>query len=195
MTTRGAMRNVAAGNVAAGIVALLLSLSPGCAGAAPLAADYRSRAPEDEIIYFLLADRFENGDPSNDRGRLAGDRLHSGYDPTDKGFYHGGDLAGVIRRLDYIQSLGATALWLAPVFVNQPVQGPAGYESAAYHGYWITDFTRVDPHLGDNAELSRLIAAAHARGLKVYLDIVVNHTADIIRYRECPVSPCPYRSR
>jgi glycosidase len=104
-------------------------------------------------------------------------------------------LAGVIRRLDYIQSLGATALWLAPVFVNQPVQGPAGYESAAYHGYWITDFTRVDPHLGDNAELSRLIAAAHARGLKVYLDIVVNHTADIIRYRECPVSPCPYRSR
>ncbi len=76
------------------------------------------------------------------------------------------------------------------------MQGAAGHESAGYHGYWITDFTHVDPHLGTNAELSALILAAHTRGLKLYLDIVVNHTADVIAYRECQEGThCPYRSR
>ena len=153
-----------------------------------------ARRPQDEVIYFLLPDRFENGDPANDRGDLSGGRLATGFDPTSKGFYHGGDLKGVTARLDYIQSLGATAIWLAPVMRNKPVQGPPGHESAGYHGYWITDFTRVDPHLGDEADLTQLVTAAHARGIKVYLDIVVNHTADVIRYRECPDSNCPYRS-
>lgn len=156
-------------------------------------AAYRSRPASDEIIYFLLPDRFENADPTNDRG-LGGDRLQSGYDPGAKGFFHGGDLKGVMAHLDYIQSLGATALWLAPVFVNKPVQGRPGGESAGYHGYWITDFTRVDPHFGSNADLHALIDAVHARGMKLYLDIVVNHTADVIRYRECPQFTCPYRS-
>src|SRR5947209_14288478 len=108
---------------------------------------YRARLPQDEVIYFLLPDRFENGDPSNDRGGLTGDRLHTGYDPTSKGFYHGGDLKGVLKRLDYIQGLGATAIWLTPILQNKVVQGDKGHESAGYHGYWITDFTRVDPHL------------------------------------------------
>lgn len=151
------------------------------------------RAPEDEVIYFLLPDRFANGDPSNDEGGLTGDRLATGYDPADPGFYHGGDLSGLTGRLDYIQGLGATALWLAPVFQNKPVQGPPGQESAAYHGYWITDFTRIDPHLGTGAEFRALVDAAHARGMKVYLDIVINHTADVIRYRECPQNDCSYR--
>src|SRR6202008_3051283 len=105
------------------------------------AAAYRARLPEDEVIYFVLPDRFENGDPSNDRGGLTGDRLTTGFDPTAKGFYHGGDLKGLASRLDYIQGLGATALWVAPVFKNKAVQGPKGQESAGYHGYWITDFT------------------------------------------------------
>ena len=109
--------------------------------AAP-AADYRARLPEDEVIYFVLPDRFENGDPSNDRGGLQGDRLTTGFDPTSKGFFHGGDLKGLTARLDYIQGLGATAVWLAPVFKNKPVQGAPGQESAGYHGYWITDFTQ-----------------------------------------------------
>src|SRR5215813_9969422 len=82
--------------------------------AAPKPADYRARLPEDEVIYFLLPDRFENGDPSNDRGGLTGDRLATGYDPTHKGFFHGGDLKGLTGRLDYIQGLGATAVWVAP---------------------------------------------------------------------------------
>jgi len=154
---------------------------------------YRARLPQDEVIYFLLPDRFANGDAANDRGGLSGDRLTTGYDPTDRGFYHGGDLKGVTARLDYIQGLGATAVWLAPVFVNKVVQGPPGHESAAYHGYWITDFTRVDPHLGTNGDFAALVDAAHARGMKVYLDIVINHTADVIRYRECPTNNCDYR--
>src|SRR5512142_3100917 len=159
------------------------------------AGNYHARLPEDEVIYFLLPDRFENGDPSNDRGGLTGDRLQTGFDPTDKGFYHGGDLKGVTRRLDYIKGLGATAVWLAPIFKNKAVQGPAGHESAAYHGYWITDFTRVDPHLGTDADFKALVDAAHARGMKVYMDIVVNHTADVIQFAECKSAiDCPYRS-
>ena len=163
--------------------------------AASSAGDYRTRLPEDEVIYFLLPDRFENGDPSNDRGGLTGDRLATGFDPTHKGFYHGGDLKGLTKRLDYIQGLGATAVWVAPIFKNKPVQGPPGQESAAYHGYWITDFTHVDPHLGNDADFKALVDAAHARGMKVYMDIVANHTADVIQLDECTNSiECPYRS-
>src|SRR5580693_2320716 len=103
-----------------------------CAAAS---SDYRQRLAQDEIIYFLLPDRFENGDTSNDRGGLTGGRLVTGFDPAAKGFYHGGDLQGLISRLDYIQALGATAVWLAPIFKNKPVQGAPGHESAGYHGY------------------------------------------------------------
>lgn len=156
---------------------------------------FRKRAVGEEVIYFLLPDRFANGDAGNDRGGLRGDRLHTGFDPRSKGFYHGGDLKGLTAHLDYIQALGATAIWLGPVYRNKPVQGEPGHESAGYHGYWITDFTKVDPHFGTERELRTFIEAAHARGLKVYLDIIVNHTADVIRYRECPGAPCPYRSR
>lgn len=151
---------------------------------APAAPDFRARQPEQEVVYFVLPDRFENGDPANDKGGLTGDRLKTGYDPTAKGFFHGGDLKGLTARLDYIQGLGATAIWLAPVFQNKPVQGPKGDESAGYHGYWVTDFTRVDPHFGSNADFKAFVDAAHARGMKVYMDIIINHTADVIQYRE-----------
>lgn len=154
---------------------------------------YLQRKPQDEVIYFVLPDRFENGDPANDHGGLKGGPLVDGFDPTRAGFYHGGDLKGVTRRLDYIQGLGATAVWLAPIFTNRAVQGPPGHESAAHHGYWITDFTDVDPHLGTKADFKALVDAAHARGMKVYMDIVVNHTADVIQYKECPDSRCAYR--
>ncbi len=179
----------------AAVAASLLGLSCAAASLAPPAQDYRSRLPADEIIYFLLPDRFENGDASNDRGGLTGGRLATGFDPAAKGFYHGGDLRGLIARLDYIQALGATAVWLGPVFKNKPVQGAPGHESAGYHGYWITDFTRVDPHFGNDEDMRNLAEAVHSRGMKLYLDIVANHTADVIAYRECPRGDCPYRSR
>ncbi|RJK93475.1 alpha-amylase family glycosyl hydrolase [Vallicoccus soli] len=137
-----------------------------------------------ERFYFVMADRFENGDPSNDLGGLPADRLQSGYDPEHRGFYHGGDIRGIIERLDYIQGMGTTAIWLTPSFKNKPVQGPPGQESAGYHGYWITDFTQIDPHLGTNEDLRELTDAAHARGMKVFFDIITNHTADVIDYAE-----------
>ena len=158
-------------------------------------ADYRARPESDAIIYFVLPDRFENGSRANDRGGLKGDRLVTGFDPASKGFYNGGDLKGLTARLDYIAGLGATTIWLGPISQNRPVQGAKGQESAGYHGYWITDFTRVDPHFGTNAELKALVDAAHARGMKVYLDNVTNHTVDIIQYRECSDSVCAFRSR
>jgi neopullulanase len=176
-----------------------------CAGTAlaggPIRAETPSPAPiaerqlQDEIIYFVLPDRFENGDPKNDRGGLKGGPLQHGFDPTHKGFYHGGDLKGLTQRLDYIQGMGVTAIWFAPIFKNKPVQGKPGEESAGYHGYWVTDFTSVDPHFGTNAEFKAFVDAAHARGMKVYMDIITNHTADVIDYLEGPETGYAYRSK
>jgi neopullulanase len=175
---------------------LLLTLSLTACAIAPVSADeFRQRLPEDEVIYFVLPDRFANGDPKNDTGGIKGDRLKHGFDPTHKGFYQGGDLKGLTQKLDYIQSMGITAIWFAPVFKNKAVQGGAGQESAGYHGYWVTDFTSVDPHFGTNAEFKAFVDAAHARGMKVYMDIITNHSADVIAYKECPTSSCSYRSR
>ena len=178
-------------------LAMLLTSLALSAFAAPAAqADgFRDRLPEDEVIYFLLPDRFENGDPGNDKGGLKGGRLQTGFDPTHKAFYHGGDLKGLTDRLDYIQNLGATAIWIAPIFKNKAVQGAPGHETAGYHGYWVTDYTQVDPHFGSNTDFKAFVAAAHSRGMKVYMDIITNHTADIIAYAECPTGGCPYRNR
>lgn len=158
--------------------------APMVAPSAQALAELRARAPSEEVIYFVLPDRFANGDRANDTGGYPADRLKSGYDPAHKGFYHGGDLKGLVDRLDYIQGLGATAIWFAPIFKNKPVQGPPGDESAGYHGYWVTDFTRIDSHFGTNAEFKAFVDAAHARGMKVYMDIITNHTADVIQYAE-----------
>ena len=195
MQIRGAGRPGWIGGAARVAMALAATMAQAGAPAAGEGETYRARPPRDEVIYFVLPDRFANGDPRNDRGGLRGDRLTTGYDPADKGFYHGGDLEGLTARLDYIQGLGATTIWLGPIFRNKPVQGPPGQESAAYHGYWITDFTDVDPHFGTRAQLKTLVDAAHARGMKVYLDIIANHTADVIQYRDCPATGCDYRSK
>ena len=128
-----------------------------------------------------------------------GTRLQHGFDPTNKGFYKGGDLRGLLDRIDYIQDLGTTSIWLTPSFKNKAVQLEDG-PSAGYHGYWVTDFTQIDPHLGTNAELAALVDAAHARGMKVYFDIITNHTADVIGYEEgartayVPKDVEPYRT-
>ncbi|MFF8949317.1 pullulanase-type alpha-1,6-glucosidase [Streptomyces sp. NPDC014940] len=151
---------------------------------AALAAQPARHDDTREQFYFVMPDRFANGDTSNDRGGLTGSRLSTGYDPTDKGFYQGGDLKGLTKRLDYIKGLGTTAIWMAPIFKNRPVQGTGDNASAGYHGYWITDFTQVDPHFGTNADLSALIAKAHAKGMKVFFDVITNHTADVVDYQE-----------
>jgi glycosidase len=180
---------------ASGIASLeILGTPPAMAQEGPNESGFRDRLPEDEVVYFVLPDRFENGDPANDRAGIDGTALEHGYDPTHKGFYHGGDLAGLTSRLDYLEGMGVTAIWFAPIFKNKPVQGPAGQESAGYHGYWVTDFTSIDPHFGTNAEFKAFVDAAHARGMKVYMDIITNHTADVIGYAEGDAFNYAYRS-
>ncbi|MEU7277564.1 pullulanase-type alpha-1,6-glucosidase [Streptomyces sp. NPDC045431] len=182
----------AAAALAAATLAALVPALPAAAAPRPpappsdktLAAQPARHDLTREQFYFVLPDRFANGDPKNDRGGLTGTRLTTGYDPADKGFYQGGDLKGLTEKLDYIKGLGTTAIWMAPIFKNQPVQGEGKDASAGYHGYWITDFTQVDPHFGTNADLERLIDKAHAKGMKVFFDVITNHTADVVDYKE-----------
>jgi glycosidase len=140
-------------------------------------------------IYFVMPDRYANGSKANDLGGLTGPRTRTGYDPTDTGYYHGGDLQGLTASLKRIHDLGFTALWVTPVLKQQTVsQG-----TAAYHGYWGLDFTTVDPHLGTDQDFANLTAAAHALGMKVYLDVVVNHTADVVQLTGTSYSDIPFR--
>jgi len=137
------------------------------------------RGPQsDESVYFVMTDRFENGDTSNDYGGRDKSISISGYLPDDIGWWHGGDFKGITKRLDYIKSMGFTSLWITPPVVQKSVQG----NSAAYHGYWGIDFTTVDPHLGSEADFKELVAQAHKLNMKVIIDVVVNHTADVIYY-------------
>jgi glycosidase len=135
-------------------------------------------------IYFVMTDRYANGDTSNDTGGATGGRDRTGYDPTNTAYFHGGDLKGLTgdcsdpkQGLARIRSLGFTAVWITPPFGQQTVQG----DSAAYHGYWILHFDQIDPHLGTARDFGNFVSCAHRLGLKVYLDIVVNHTADVIQ--------------
>ena len=148
-------------------------------------APYQQREFQDEVFYFVLPDRFQNGDESNDLGAAENDNKRAlsrgGLDKTHKGMYHGGDLAGLTDKLAYLDNMGVTAIWLTPILRNQAVQdGTSGY-----HGYWILDFTEIDPHLGNNSELKYFIEQAHKRNMKVFFDIITNHTADVIKYKEC----------
>lgn len=122
----------------------------------------------DEIIYQIVVDRFEDGDPSN----------NDNVDLRKAAAYHGGDWQGIIDRLDYIEALGVTALWISPVVRN--VEEDAGF--ASYHGYWTQDFLKVNPHFGDLSKLQELVRACHKRGLKVILDVVTNHVGQLFYY-------------
>ncbi|ASN50887.1 alpha-amylase family glycosyl hydrolase [Sinomonas sp. R1AF57] len=173
---------LAAGLLTQGATTALAGPAPSPASPATGAAHSFRTAAGTENYYFVMTDRFANGTAANDQGGLGADPMVSGFDPANKGFYHGGDLAGLTGKLDYIQGLGTTAIWLTPSFKNKAVQPQD--KSAGYHGYWITDFTQIDPHLGTNAELGDLITKAHERGMKVYFDIITNHTADVIKYTE-----------
>jgi glycosidase len=137
-----------------------------------------------EVIYFLMPDRFKDGDPSNNTGRMASpDPEVTGYDPANPSFFHGGDLSGVSAKLDYLRDLGATSIWMSPIFGNLAVQkyGDGAPPKAGYHGYWVLNFTDVDPHFGSKEEFHDLIAEAKKHGIGIILDVVANHTADILR--------------
>src|SRR5215211_2715004 len=174
---------------------MIVAALAACAAAAPAAGRDRAHAQHslrspitDESFYFVMADRFENAAPANDLGGLP--LADSGFKPEARGYYHGGDLKGLLERIDYIRGLGTDSIWLTPSFKNKAVQPEDN--SAGYHGYWITDFTQIDPHLGTNDELKTLIDAAHSRGMKVFFDIITNHTADVIGYEQKSGGPAPY---
>jgi hypothetical protein len=153
-------------------------------------AQMRARLPQQEVIYFVLPDRFANGDTANDKGGLQGDRLVTGFDPSSKAFYHGGDLKGLIAHLDYIQSLGASALWVGPIMKNKPVQGPKATKAPVIT-VTGSPTSSMSTRISAAMRISQLVDAAHARGMKVYMDIIVNHTADVIQYREAVDGPAP----
>ncbi|CAM2011061.1 pullulanase-type alpha-1,6-glucosidase [Acanthopleuribacter pedis] len=167
----------------------ILTVTVQSSGDAGPTAPAVQHAIQDETFYFLVNDRFENGDTANDYGGMQpgdtdADRLRHGYWPADKGFYHGGDIAGITNRLDYLQNMGVTAVWMTPVLRNNAVQGDSSNalgHSSGYHGYWTIDYQSIDPHMGNEEDLRNLIQAAHARGMKIYFDVVVNHTGDVIR--------------
>lgn len=154
------------------------------AGAAPSAlAQQSQRQWGDEVLYFVLVDRFADGDPAN----------NTRVQRRNPGGWHGGDLKGLTQRLDELQDLGVTALWINPVQLQQrsgmPAQAPAKmgipeFTHEAFHGYWIADFEKVDPRFGTEADLKALVDAAHARGIKVLLDVVYNHTGYLSEYAE-----------
>ncbi len=144
-----------------------------------LAAPARLHVPSpdwrDQIIYFAMTDRFDDGDPrNNDMG--AGE-----YQQGDSSRYQGGDLAGAIRRLDYIRGLGATALWLTPPVANQWTDPSNSY--TGFHGYWAENFKAIDRHMGTLADYQKLSRELHRRDMYLVQDIVVNHTGNYFRLR------------
>ena len=130
-----------------------------------------------DIIYFVMPDRYKDGDTKNDS--------IGGFNKSLTAFYHGGDLKGLTGTcepgddgLARIKSLGFTAVWLTPVVTQQEAVG----SGSGYHGYWGVDFLNVDPHLGTNADMANFATCAKKLGLKIILDIVTNHTGDVIKY-------------
>src|SRR6267142_3253644 len=117
-----------------------------------------------QSIYQIMTDRFFDGDASNNNA-------DGNYNATSAQSVHGGDFKGVEQKLDYIKALGATAIWISPVVLNGHGQ---------FHGYAGRDFYKVDPHWGTLADLQHMIQTAHAKGLLVINDIVVNHGGDLI---------------
>lgn len=140
---------------------------------------------EGDVIYQVLVDRFSDGDATNN------DSGHGEYDPSDLGFYHGGDWAGLTDKLDYIADLGVTAVWISPVSHQEPLSRDGN--EASYHGYFTNDFATPNEHFGDTTELQTLIDTAHGLGLKMILDVVPNHTADYLNGTATTYSPSTYK--
>ena len=159
------------------LASVLLVIATGWSQAAPPAGPRHVPSPDwrDQIIYFVVTDRFADGDPRNNDQR-AGE-----YDPSRKDRYSGGDLAGLAARLPYIRGLGATALWITPPVANQWTDPIGGY--TGYHGYWAEHFKKVDKHVGTLADYRHLAETLHGQGMYLVQDIVLNHTGDFFDYR------------
>lgn len=150
---------------------------------------------DESVIYFMVTDRFFDGNESNNTASGA-----KTYGKDNAGLYHGGDFAGITQKLDYLEDLGINTIWITPIVENIPgvTVTDTGKEdvpyNAAYHGYWASDFTKLNPTLGTKEEFQTLIDQAHNRGIRIMVDIVVNHAGydtdfgDMIRSGEDIVS-------
>lgn len=124
-------------------------------------------------IYFLMTDRFNDGDTSNN------DPFGIGYDTSKPGTYHGGDFKGITEKLDYLEELGINTIWITPIVENIKFDtnflNPDVDSYYAYHGYWASNFEKLNPHFGDIEDFHNLIDEAHKRGIKIMVDVVINH--------------------
>ena len=138
---------------------------------------------DEAVIYFMVTDRFFDG---NDKNNTASNTEEDGeqvntFNKDNPGMYHGGDFAGLTQKLDYLDELGINTVWITPIVKNIPgvkVTGTGSADvpyNAAFHGYWASDFTKLNPTLGTEEEFRTLISEAHKRGIKIMVDIVVNH--------------------
>jgi glycosidase len=134
---------------------------------------YARGVHSDDFIYLIMPDRFSNGDTNNDHYANMRDTVVDRNNPLAR---HGGDIQGVINHLDYIQQLGATAIWLTPVIENDmPLEKESAGWMSGYHGYWFTDHYEIDKRMGGKVAYLKMVQAAHARGLKIIQDAVYNH--------------------
>ncbi len=142
-----------------------------------------ARPWSEDVLYFVLIDRFADGDPTN----------NARVQKRNPGGYHGGDLKGLTQQLDELVDLGVTALWINPVQKQMPkgmhAQAPAKlgipeFNHWGFHGYWIDDFEAMEPQFGTREDLKNLVDAAHKRGIRVLLDVVYNHTGYESPYRD-----------
>lgn len=129
---------------------------------------------QDQVIYMLFIDRFEDGDPRNN------DQGFGEYDPNSGAHFNGGDIEGITERLDYLKSLGVSAVWVTPPVANQWWSTP--YVAAGWHGYWAINFREIDQHFGTMEDYKRLSHELHCRDMFLIQDIVANHTANFYTY-------------
>ena len=130
---------------------------------------------QDQIIYFLMIDRFNDGNNKNN------DQGDNEYDPNNGAKFSGGDIQGIIKKIDYIQNLGATAVWITPPVANQWWSHHRQY--GGYHGYWAVDFKSIDAHFGTVEDYQLLSRELHSRGMYLIQDIVTNHTGNFFGYK------------
>jgi len=154
------------------LLAVALSLAGACAAGPDSSLATHVDDWRDEVIYALIVDRFDDGDPSNDW--IDG----VGPIPGDLARHQGGDWRGVTRRLDYLRGLGVTAVWISPIVRNVD---RTDYQDG-YHGYWAADFTELNPRFGSLDDLRELVREAHRRDMKIIIDVVTNHTGRLFFY-------------
>lgn len=130
---------------------------------------------DEAVIYMTCTDRFYDGNTSNNKAYNTTDV----FDKEGSLSYHGGDFAGLEQKLDYLEDLGVNTIWITPIVENSDTKTDDGngneIPSTGYHGYWASDFTKLNPHLGTEVEFKSLISAVHARGMKLMVDVVLNH--------------------